>query len=117
MRNPRSLPRLDNFEVYRPSATSVRAQPASYATEELLTKRQRIVSWTCRIIAAAIMLETLFFKFTGAPESVYIFSKMNLESWWRYGQGIWELIASLLLLFPRTTWAGGIVTLEQSSAI
>lgn len=116
MRNPRSLPRLNKFEFYRPSTTSTRAQPVSYATEDLLTKGQRIVSWTCRIIAAAIMLETLFFKFTGAPESVYIFSKMNLESWWRYGQGIWELIASVLLLLPRTAWAGGIVTLGAIGA-
>ena len=116
MRNPRSLPKLENFEVYRPSAAALRANANGYVAEDSFTKRQRIVSWTCRIIAAAIMLETLFFKFTGAPESVYIFSRMNLESWWRYGQGIWELIASVLLLLPRTAWAGGIVTLGAIGA-
>jgi hypothetical protein len=70
----------------------------------------------CRLLAAGIMLETLFFKFTGAPESVYIFSKMNMESWWRYGQGIWELLASVLLLSPRYGWAGGILTLGAMGA-
>jgi hypothetical protein len=56
------------------------------------------------------MIETLFFKFTGAEESVYIFSKMNTEPWWRYGQGIWELLAAIGLLLPRWKWAGGILT-------
>jgi putative oxidoreductase len=62
------------------------------------------------------MLETLFFKFTGAPESIYIFSRMNMEPWWRYGQGSWELIASILLLTPRFAWAGGILTLGALGA-
>lgn len=62
------------------------------------------------------MLETLFFKFTGAPESIYIFTKMNLEPSWRYGQGIWELLASILLLLPRTSWAGGVLTLGAIGA-
>lgn len=62
------------------------------------------------------MTETLFFKFTGAPESVFIFSKMNLESWWRYGQGVWELAACVLLLLPRTAWAGGVLTLGAIGA-
>ena len=36
---------------------------------------------------------------------------MNMEPWWRYGQGVWELVASILLLTPRFAWAGGILTL------
>lgn len=82
----------------------------------MLARHQAVLSWTCRLVAAGIMLETLFFKFTGAPESVYIFSKMNLEARWRYGQGIWELVASILLLLPRTGWAGGILTLGALGA-
>jgi len=62
------------------------------------------------------MMETLFFKFTGAPEPVYIFSKMNVESWWRYGQGVLELLASPMLLTPRFGWAGGILTLGALGA-
>ena len=36
-----------------------------------------IFSWACRIVAAIILLQTLFFKFTAAPESVYIFTKLG----------------------------------------
>lgn len=117
MKAPRPLPKLEDFEAYRPTARQLAAGRArKYDERVTLTRRQTILSWTCRVIAAGIMLETLFFKFTGAPESVYIFSKMNLESWWRYGQGIWELIASVLLLMPRTTWAGGVLTVSAIGA-
>ncbi len=49
------------------------------------------------------MLQTLWFKFTGAPESVYIFTTLGIESWGRYGSGILELISSILLLINRKT--------------
>lgn len=78
---------------------------------ESLAKTQLIVSWLCRLAAAAILLQTLFFKFTGAPESVYIFTKVGMEPWGRYGSGVAELIASILLLFPRYTWAGALLAL------
>ena len=55
------------------------------------------------------MLETLPFKFTGAAESVYIFSKMGTEPWMRWTQGIWELLAAICLLTPRLRWAGAIL--------
>src|SRR3954469_22537690 len=71
-----------------------------------LSKTEKIVAWICRIAAAIILLQTLFFKFTAAPESVYIFSKLGLEPWGRIGTGIMELIASVLLLIPRTTSIG-----------
>jgi putative oxidoreductase len=75
------------------------------------TKAQRIVSWTCRITAALILLQTLFFKFTGAPESIYIFTRVGLEPWGRYGSGVAELTAAILLLTPRTAWVGGLLAL------
>jgi uncharacterized membrane protein YphA (DoxX/SURF4 family) len=62
--------------------------------------------WVLRLIAALILLQTLFFKFTGAEESVYIFSQLGMEPWGRIGTGILELIASLLILFPKTTFLG-----------
>jgi len=65
-----------------------------------------MVAWICRVAAAIILLQTLFFKFTGAPESVYIFTKVGLEPWGRIGSGIAELIAAILILIPRTTWLG-----------
>jgi hypothetical protein len=117
MRNHRPLPKLEDFEAYRPTSAQLAAARArTYDHRVELTRRQTILSWTCRVLAAGIMLETLFFKFTGAPESVYIFSQMNLEPWWRYGQGVWELIASVLLLMPRTGWAGGVLTLGAIGA-
>jgi uncharacterized membrane protein YphA (DoxX/SURF4 family) len=106
-----NLPRLESFEPYRPSAAAFRlAHERRIELPETLTRAQRIASWTCCLIAAAIMVETLFFKFTGAAESKYIFHRMGTEPWWRWGQGIWELLASVGLLLPRWRWAGGILT-------
>jgi uncharacterized membrane protein YphA (DoxX/SURF4 family) len=71
-----------------------------------MTTLARVLSWTSRIIAAVILLQTLFFKFTAAPESVYIFTKVHAEPWGRIGSGVLELIAAILLLTPRFVWAG-----------
>jgi len=65
-----------------------------------------IIAWICRVAAAVILLQTLFFKFTAAPESVYIFTKVGLEPWGRIGSGIAELVAAILILIPATTWLG-----------
>ena len=72
-----------------------------------------VVSWMCRIAAALILLQTLFFKFTAAPESVYIFTKVGAEPWGRIGSGIVELIAAILLLTPRFVWAARSWRLES----
>ncbi len=76
-----------------------------------LSKTQRVVSWLCRVTAAVILLQTLFFKFTGAPESVYIFTKIGMEPWGRYGTGVVELIASVLLLSRCHAWLGALLAL------
>ncbi len=75
-------------------------------TMQALSKPEVIVSWICRVVAAVILLQTLFFKFTGAPESVYIFTQVGLEPWGRIGSGVAELIAAILLFVPGTTWLG-----------
>lgn len=67
--------------------------------------------WSLRVLTALIMLQTLFFKFTAAPESVYIFSQLGMEPWGRIGTGILELIASLLILVPATTGYGALLGL------
>ena len=79
------------------------------------SKSNQIVSWIFRLTAAAILAQTLFFKFTGAPESVYIFTKMGIEPWGRYASGIAELIAVILLLTPRFVWAGALLALVVMS--
>lgn len=70
-----------------------------------------ITSWVLRLIAALILLQTLFFKFTGAQESVYIFTTLGVEPWGRIGSGVFELIASILLIVPRTVAVGAVMSL------
>ena len=88
-----------------------------------------ILSWACRVVAAIILLQTLFFKFTAAPESVYIFTKLGtfihsyvplasvgtVEVAGRIGSGIMELIAALLLLTPRFVWAGAVLAMAATA--
>lgn len=70
---------------------------------------KKIISWVLRIAAAVILLQTLYFKFTGHPESVELFSKLGVEPWGRIGTGVIELIASILLLIPSTVFIGAFV--------
>ncbi|MEO5889893.1 MAG: DoxX family protein [Ferruginibacter sp.] len=69
-------------------------------------KVKKIISWILRIIAAVILLQTLYFKFTGHPESVALFTKLGVEPWGRIATGIAELITAILLLVPATVFAG-----------
>lgn len=76
-----------------------------------LTRGATLASWACQLTAAAILGQTLFFKFTGAPESRYIFSTLGLEPWGRIGTGVAELIAVVLLLYPKTSVLGAVLAL------
>ena len=83
-----------------------------------LSRGQQVASWVLQIVAAVILLQTLFFKFTGAEESVYIFSRLGAEPAGRIGSGIVELIAATLLLIPSTTTLGaGLALGVMSGAI
>ena len=70
-----------------------------------------VASWVLQLVVAGILLQTLFFKFTGAAESVYIFSTLGAEPWGRIGSGVVELIAAILLLVPATTTVGAALAL------
>jgi uncharacterized membrane protein YphA (DoxX/SURF4 family) len=72
---------------------------------------KNIFIWIVRLTAAFILLQTLYFKFTGAEESVYIFSTLGIEPYGRIGSGIVELIAAILILIPRTTLIGALLGL------
>ncbi len=72
-------------------------------------KAKNITSWILQIVAAIILLQTLYFKFSGHPESVELFTKLGVEPWGRIGTGIIELIAGLLLLIPSTVFVGAFV--------
>jgi uncharacterized membrane protein YphA (DoxX/SURF4 family) len=65
--------------------------------------------WGLRIVPAIILLQTLFFKFTGASESVWIFTQLGVEPWGRYLTGSLELIAVVLILTPKTTPFGAVL--------
>ncbi len=70
---------------------------------------QTLLFWIARVVAALILLQTLFFKFTGAPESIELFTRLGVEPWGRIGTGVLELIASALILIPSTVWAGSVL--------
>ena len=70
-----------------------------------------IGTWVLRLMAAIILLQTLFFKFTAAEESVYIFTQIGMEPVGRIGIGIMELIAALLILYPKTTPYGALLAI------
>jgi len=74
-------------------------------------KSKNLLLWACRIISALIMLQTLYFKFTAAPESVYIFSQVGMEPEGRIATAIVELLASVLILIPRTSLIGASLAL------
>ena len=65
-----------------------------------LTRLQTAIAWFAQLTVAVILLQTLFFKFTAAEESVYIFSTIHAEPWGRIGSGVIELVASALLFIP-----------------
>ncbi|MFM2214246.1 MAG: hypothetical protein RL427_1509 [Bacteroidota bacterium] len=67
--------------------------------------------WIIKLIAVIILVQTLFFKFTAAEESVYIFTKLGVEPFGRIGSGVVELIASALILIPRTTLLGALLAM------
>lgn len=67
------------------------------------SKTKTVINWVLRIVPALIMLQTLYFKFTGAEESIYIFTEVGMEPWGRYLVGTTELVAGVLLL---TSWYG-----------
>jgi len=83
-----------------------------------LTRPQTVASWALQLAVAGILLQTLFFKFTGAEESVFIFSSVGrfvgvpaVEPWGRIGSGVIELLASILLLVPASASLGAMLTI------
>jgi uncharacterized membrane protein YphA (DoxX/SURF4 family) len=79
---------------------------------------KNVLIWLLRLVAAAIMLQTLYFKFTGHEQSVRLFTQIGIEPWGRIGTGVLELIASILLLYPKTTgWGAGLGVALMSGAL
>lgn len=76
-----------------------------------MSRGARIASWICQVIVAVILAQTLFFKFTGAPEARYIFTTLGVEPWGRIGVGVMELVTVVLLLIPGTAVVGAVVAI------
>ena len=70
-----------------------------------------LFDWVLRIATAVILFQTLFFKFLGAEESIYIFSALGMEPWGRYMVGITELLCVALILIPRTAAFGALLSM------
>ncbi len=74
-------------------------------------KKYFTFSFILKLVVAVILIQTLYFKFTGSPESKYIFETVGMEPWGRIGTGIVELISVMLIFIPRTTWIGAVLAL------
>jgi len=103
---------LPNGTKMKPTSRPGLTRTGKPSLNERIMKSKKIVSMILRLVAAAILLQTLYFKFTGQPESVYIFSKIGIEPWGRVGSGIAELVASILLLLPATITIGAAMQRE-----
>ena len=71
----------------------------------------KTLDWIARVVAAFILLQTLYSKFLGADESIFIFTQLGVEPWGRYLSGVVELLAAILLLVPRIAWLGSVLGL------
>jgi uncharacterized membrane protein YphA (DoxX/SURF4 family) len=81
----------------------------------MMGRSQQVVSWVLQLGVAVILLQTLFFKFTGAEESVYIFRTVGAEPWGRIGSGVLELVAAVMLVIPALAPYGAILTVGLMS--
>jgi putative oxidoreductase len=118
-----ALVRLTGCKELNMSTQAVQAVRRHTASKGVL-----IFDWACRAVAAVILLQTLFFKFTAAPESVYIFTKVGglvhstlpfisiamAEKFGRLGSGVMELMAGIMLIAPRYVWAGAVLAMAAT---
>lgn len=98
----------------RGAAVTTGATPHPMDREEArrpMPRSQAAISWVLQLLVAGILLQTLFFKFSGAEESVYIFTTVGAEPWGRIGSGVLELVAAVLLLVPALAPYGAILTI------
>jgi len=71
--------------------------------------------WLPRLLIAGILGQTLYFKFTGAPEAVALFTKLGVEPWGRLGLGVAEALLTVGVLLPRTYLLAGLGTVGLMS--
>lgn len=71
----------------------------------------KAIDWILRIVPSAILFQTLFFKFTGTEESIYIFSTLGIEPWGRYLIAVLELMCVVFFLLPKTPVLGALISM------
>ncbi|SHE72152.1 DoxX-like family protein [Mariniphaga anaerophila] len=71
----------------------------------------KYISFILRLAIAVILVQTLYFKFTGHAEAVHIFTVLGAEPVGRIFVGIMELVTAVLLLLPRTSLHGALLTI------
>ena len=69
----------------------------------------RLIDMGTRLIAATVLGYSVFIKLTAAPAALYIFNRLGMEPYGRYGIAVLEIVAIVLLLIPRTAWRGAIL--------
>ena len=74
----------------------------------------KAIPWTAQIIVAIILAQTLFFKFTYAPETQVIFGDRGGRPA-AIAVGVFELVCVVLLLIPRTASVGAVLSLAVIS--
>lgn len=89
-------------------------------------RKQTIVAFVLSLYISFVFVQSLFFKWTGSEESIFIFATLRdwsgiglFEPFGRWFIGFSELIAALLLLFvPRgRMWGAGMAFVIISGAI
>ncbi len=74
-----------------------------------MNNSSKAISWIAQIIAAVIMGQTLFYKFTGHPQTLEIFQEeLNMPNG-HYIIGALELLACILLILPQSVVYGAIL--------
>lgn len=66
------------------------------------------IDFLLRLITSIILIQSLYFKFTGHAEAVHIFSTLNVEPWGRILLGCVELVVGIALLLPKTKFYGAL---------
>ncbi len=77
----------------------------------LMPDLRKTLSNALQIFVALVYLQTLYFKFSAHPDSVYIFSTLGIEPAGRILVGILECITAALVLIPKTRLPGAILSI------
>ncbi len=69
-----------------------------------------LVPWSAQVLTAVILAQTLYFKFTYAPETRHIFGPLGGRPAATF-VGLMELVCVVLILIPRTAAVGAALAL------